>query len=185
MRVIVGITGGSGAIYAVSLLKALKELNVETHLVISKMGEFVLKHECDLSIEEISKLANYYYNNDDFRAPIASGSFKVDGMVVVPCSMKTLSAIANGYSDSLLTRACDVIIKESKKLVLVPRETPLSPIHLDNMLKLSKLGIKILPPIASFYNHPSTIEDIIIQFTGRILDNLNIENNLVNRWDGR
>lgn len=185
MRVIVGITGGSGVIYAVSLLKALKELNVETHLIVSKMGEFVLNHECDLSIEEISKLASYRYNNDDFRAPIASGSFKTDGMVVVPCSMKTLSAIANGYSDSLLTRACDVVIKESKKLVLVPRETPLSPIHLDNMLKLSKIGIKILPPIASFYNHPSSIEDIIIQFTGRILDNLNIENNLVNRWDGR
>ncbi|TJX65938.1 UbiX family flavin prenyltransferase [Soehngenia saccharolytica] len=185
MRVIVGITGGSGAIYAVSLLKALNELNIETHLVISRMGEFVLNQECDLSVSELSKLASYYYKNDDFMAPIASGSFKVDGMVVVPCSMKTLSAIANGYSDSLLTRACDVVIKESKKLVLVPRETPLSSIHLENMLKLSTLGIKILPPIASFYNNPSSIEDIIIQFTGRILDNLNIENNLVNRWNGR
>jgi 4-hydroxy-3-polyprenylbenzoate decarboxylase len=185
MRIIVWITGGSGAIYSVSLLQALHELNIETHLVVSKMGEYVLKQECDISISEISKLSTYFYSNDDFTAPIASGSFKTDGMVVAPCSMKTLSAIANGYSDNLLTRACDVIIKEGKKLVLVPRETPLSSIHLENMLKLSNLGLKIFPPIPSFYNKPNSIEDIVIQMTGRILDNLNIDNNLVKRWNWR
>ncbi|NNG65932.1 UbiX family flavin prenyltransferase [Caldanaerobacter subterraneus] len=184
MRIIVGISGGTGTIYAISLLKALQELKIETHLVVTEMGEFVLNHENGLTKEEIKKIATYVYDNKDFTAPIASGTFKTDGMVVVPCSMKTLSAIANGYSDSLLTRACDVTIKEGRKLVLLPREAPLSPIHLENMLKLSRIGVVIFPPIPTFYNHPQTVEDIVLQMTGRILDMFDIENNLVKRWQG-
>ena len=184
MKIIVGISGGSGSIYALSLLKALKELKVETHLVVTNMGKAVMEHECGVTINELKKIASYFHDNDNLFAPIASGSFKVGGMVVVPCSMKTLSAIANGYSDSLLTRACDVTIKEKRKLVLVPRETPLSSIHLENMLKLSRIGVTVFPPIPGFYNHPESLEDIVLNITGRILDNLGIDNTLANRWKG-
>ncbi|MFA5577049.1 MAG: UbiX family flavin prenyltransferase [Tissierellaceae bacterium] len=184
MKIVVGVSGGSGAIYAISLLKALKELNIETHLVVSTMGEYVTNHETDVSLEELKSFATYFHDNKNFAAPIASGSFKVDKMVVVPCSMKTLSAVASGYSDSLLTRACDVTMKEGRDLILVPRETPLSSIHLENMLKLSKMGVTIFPLSPGFYNHPQSIEDIVINMTGRLLDMLKIDNNLVNRWKG-
>lgn len=183
-KIVVGISGGSGSIYAVSLLKALQQLNIETHLVVSTMGEYVTKHECGIGLEELKKMASHFHDNKNFAAPIASGSFKVDGMVVVPCSMKTLASIAHGFSDNLLTRACDVTIKEKRKLVLVPRETPLSPIHLENMLKLSKIGVTIFPPSPGFYNHPESLEDIVINMTGRILDSLDIDNKLVKRWKG-
>ncbi len=185
MRVIVGVSGGSGSIYAISLLKALKELNIETHLVITAMGEYVVNHECGINLEELKSIATYFHDNKNFAAPIASGSFKVDSMVVLPCSMKTLSSIANGFSDCLLTRACDVTLKEGRKLILVPRETPLSAIHLENMLKLSRLGVTIFPPIPGFYNHPETVEDIVLNMTGRILDIMGIDNNLVVRWKGQ
>lgn len=185
MKVVVGISGGSGAIYAVSLLKALKEMNIETHLVVSTMGEYVTEHECGISLEELKGMATHFHDNKNFAAPIASGSFKVDSMVVIPCSMKTLAGIASGFSDGLLTRACDVTIKEQRKLILVPRETPLSPIHLENMLKLSKMGVSIVPPTPGFYNHPETLEDIVLNMTGRILDMMGIDNALVNRWKGQ
>lgn len=185
MKVVVGVSGGSGSIYAVSLLKALKELNIETHLVVSTMGEYVTQHELGINLEELKSLATYFHDNKNFAAPIASGSFKVDKMVVLPCSMKTLSSVANGFSDSLITRACDVTLKEGRKLILVPRETPLNPIHLENMLKLSRLGVTIFPPSPGFYNHPETIEDIVINITGRLLDMMDIENNLVDRWKGQ
>lgn len=185
MKVVVGISGGSGAIYGVSLLKALKELGIETHLVVSTMGEYVTEHECGVSLEQLKGLATYYHDNKNFAAPIASGSFKVDKTIIVPCSMKTLSGIANGYSDSLLTRACDVAIKERRQLIVVPRETPLSPIHLENMLKLANMGITIFPPSPGFYSHPETIEDIVLNMTGRLLDMLGIDNNLVKRWKGQ
>lgn len=184
MRVVVGISGGSGAIYAVSLLKALEELNIETHLVVSTMGEYVMEHECGIKLDDLKKMATYFHDNKNLAAPIASGSFKVDAMIVLPCSMKTLSGIANGYTDGLLTRASDVTIKEGRKLILVPREAPLSPIHLENMLKLSKLGITIYPPSPGFYSHPETIEDMVLDFTGRLLDTLGVENTLVKRWKG-
>ena len=185
MKVVVGISGGSGAIYGVSLLKALKELGVETHLVVTTMGEYVTDHECGVSLEQLKGLATHYHDNKNFAAPIASGSFKVDKTIIVPCSMKTLSGIANGFSDSLLSRACDVAIKERRPLIIVPRETPLSPIHLENMLKLANMGITIFPPSPGFYNHPETIEDIVINMTGRLLDMLGIENDLANRWKGQ
>lgn len=185
MKVVVGISGGSGAIYGVSLLKALKELGVETHLVVTTMGEYVTEHECGVSLEQLKGLATHYHDNKNFAAPIASGSFKVDKTIIVPCSMKTLSGIANGFSDSLLSRACDVAIKERRPLIIVPRETPLSPIHLENMLKLANMGITIFPPSPGFYNHPETIEDIVINMTGRLLDMLGIENDLASRWKGQ
>lgn len=185
MKVVVGISGGSGAIYGVSLLKALKELGVETHLVVTTMGEYVTEHECGVSLEQLKELATYYHDNKNFAAPIASGSFKVDKTIIVPCSMKTLSGIANGFSDSLLSRACDVAIKEKRPLIIVPRETPLSPIHLENMLKLANMGITIFPPTPGFYNHPETIEDIVLNMTGRLLDMLEIDNDLVSRWKGQ
>ena len=185
MKIVVGISGGSGAIYGVSLLKALKELNIETHLVVTTMGEYVMNHECGVSLEELKSLATFYHDNKNFAAPISSGSFKVDKTVIVPCSMKTLSSVANGFSESLLSRACDVAIKEGRKLILVPRETPLSPIHLENMLKLSRMGVTIFPPSPGFYNHPETIEDIVFNMTGRLLDMMEIENSLINRWTGQ
>lgn len=185
MKIVVGISGGSGSVYAVSLLKALKELGVETHLVVSTMGEYVTEHETGIKLNELKEMATYYHDNKNFAASIASGSFKVDGMVVLPCSMKTLASVANGFSDNLLSRACDVNIKEGRKLVLVPRETPLSPVHLENMLKLSKMGVVIFPPSPGFYNHPESLEDLIVNMTGRILDSLGIENNLANRWEGQ
>ncbi|HLR36348.1 MAG TPA: UbiX family flavin prenyltransferase [Tissierellales bacterium] len=184
MKVIVGISGGSGSIYGVSVLKALKELNIETHLVVSTMGAFVTEHECGVSLDELKEMATFYHDNKDFTAPIASGSFDVDSMVIVPCSMKTLASVSNGFSDNLLTRAADVTIKERRNLIIVPRETPFSPIHLENMLRLAKLGITIFPASPGFYNHPQTIDDIVINMTGRILDNMGIDNNLVNRWKG-
>ncbi|NLC04096.1 MAG: UbiX family flavin prenyltransferase [Tissierellia bacterium] len=185
MKVVVGISGGSGSIYGVSLLKALKELGVETHLVVSTMGEYVTEHECGVSLEQLKELATYYHDNKNFAAPIASGSFKIDKTIIVPCSMKTLSGIANGFSDSLLSRACDVAIKERRQLILVPRETPLSPIHLENMLKLANMGVTIFPPSPGFYSHPETIEDIVLNMTGRLLDMLGIDNDLVSRWKGQ
>lgn len=185
MKVVVGISGGSGAIYGVSLLKALKELNIETHLVVTTMGEYVTNHECGVSLDELKGLATYYHDNKNFAAPIASGSFKVDKTIIVPCSMKTLSSVANGFSESLLSRACDVAIKEGRKLILVPRETPLSPIHLENMLKLSRIGVTIFPPSPGFYSHPETLEDIVLNMTGRLLDMMDIDNNLINRWEGQ
>ena len=184
MRVVVGISGGSGAIYGISLLKVLRELDIETHLVVSTMGEYVMEHECGIRLEEIKKLATFSYDNRDFTAPIASGSFKIQSMVVIPCSMKTLSSIANGFSENLLSRAADVTIKEGRKLILVPRETPLSPIHLENMLKLSRIGVNIFPACPGFYNHPESIEDIVANLVGRILDLMGIDNQIFKRWQG-
>ncbi|MGL5329076.1 MAG: UbiX family flavin prenyltransferase [Peptostreptococcaceae bacterium] len=182
MRIIVGISGGSGAIYALGILKVLKELNIETHLVVSNMGEYVTNHECGVNIDELKEMVDFHHENYDLAAPIASGSFKTDGMIIVPCSMKTLASISHGYSDSLLTRAADVCIKDRRKLVLLPRETPLSSIHLENMLKLSNLGVTIMPPTPGFYNHPENLSDIVTSIVGRSLDQLGIEHDILKRW---
>src|SRR5699024_10432759 len=184
MKIVVGVSGGSGSIYAISLLKAFQQLNIETHLVVTSMGEYVTEHECGVSLNELKQMSTYFHDNKNFAASIASGSFKVDSMIVLPCSMKTLSSVANGFSDSLLTRACDVTLKEKRKLVLVPRETPFNTIHLENMLKLSQIGVTIFPPSPGFYNHPETINDIVLNTTGRIMDAIGVDNNLVNRWKG-
>jgi 4-hydroxy-3-polyprenylbenzoate decarboxylase len=182
MKIIIGISGASGAIYGIRLLEELKKLNVETHLVMSKWGKETVITETDYSVEEVMSLASKVYKEDDVSASISSGSFKTDGMVIAPCSMKTLSAIANGYDAGLMARAAGVCLKERRKLILVARETPLNSIQLENMLKLSRIGVDIMPPVPSFYTRPKTINDIVNHTVGRILDHLGIDNKLVSRW---
>ena len=179
MRIIVAISGATGVIYGIKLLKALQKNKIfETHLLITPWAERIIKSETNFSIKQIISYASYYYEINDFDAPIASGSFKTDGMVVVPCSMKTLSAIAHGYANNLITRSADVIIKEQRKLILVPRETPLSTIHLENMIKLTRLGIVILAPMPAFYFKPESLNEIVDHLVNKILDHLGIKNNL-------
>ncbi|QEK13171.1 UbiX family flavin prenyltransferase [Crassaminicella thermophila] len=182
MRLTVAITGGSCAIYGIALLKALEQLGVETHLVVSRMGEYVVKHECDMEIETLKTFATAYHENDNLAAPIASGTFESDGMIIAPCSMNTLAAIANGISTNLIARAADVTIKEGRKLIILPRETPLSVIHLENMLKLAKMGVKIIPAAPGFYHQPQTIGDLVNIMVGKILDQIGIKHNLARRW---
>ncbi|SHE62865.1 4-hydroxy-3-polyprenylbenzoate decarboxylase [Desulfofundulus australicus DSM 11792] len=182
MRIVVGITGASGAIYGITLLEQLKFLGIETHLILSPWAAKTIALETRWTPEEVMALASHSYTASDLSAPLASGSFLHRGMVIAPCSMKTLASIAWGYSDNLITRAADVTIKEKRPLILLTRETPLNAIHLENMLKLARLGVFIMPPVPSFYQHPQTIEELILQTTGRVLDLLGIENNLVKRW---
>ncbi|MCL6477231.1 MAG: UbiX family flavin prenyltransferase [Peptococcaceae bacterium] len=181
-KIILAITGATGAVYGLKLLDELKNAGVETHLIVSDAARKVIGPETGRQAEEIEKKAHYRYLDSDIGAPPASGSFLHQGMVIAPCSMKTLSAVANGYADNLISRAADVTIKENRKLILLVRETPLSAVHLENMLKLARLGVVIMPPVPSFYNRPQTIEDIVNQTAGRVLDLLGIENFLVKRW---
>ncbi len=180
--IVVGITGASGVIYGIRLLKVLNELNIENSLIISDAAKTVINHETNERIEDIIKLADNYYEFDDLTASINSGSFKFDGLVIVPCSMKTLSSIANGYASNTITRVADVSLKEKRKTIIVPRETPLRSIHLENMLSLSKEGAVILPAMPGFYSDNDTIDDQINFIVGKILDSLNIENNIYKRW---
>ncbi|MDQ0286494.1 4-hydroxy-3-polyprenylbenzoate decarboxylase [Desulfofundulus luciae] len=182
MRIIVAITGASGAIYGITLLDQLKLSGIETHLILSPWAAKTITLETRWTPEQVMALASYSYAANDLAAPVASGSFVHQGMIIAPCSMKTLASIALGYSDNLITRAADVTIKERRPLILMTRETPLNAIHLENMLKLARLGVVIMPPVPSFYQHPETIEDLVLQTTGRVLDLLGIENNLVKRW---
>jgi len=184
MKLIVGISGASGVIYGVEMLKACKELEVETHLIISKWGTRNLNIETNYNLQEVEALASYTYENKDLTGLVSSGSFKHDGMVIIPCSMKTLSAVACGYADTLLDRAADVTLKESRKLIIVPRETPLNSIHIENMLKLSRIGVVIMPPMPAMYPKPQSIRDIILHTVSRVLDQLEIENEFVPRWQG-
>ena len=165
-----GISGASGVVYGVRLLSALQENKVETHLVISNSGEKNIQIETDYNIDEVKQMASFVYDNKNMAAKVSSGSFLVDGMVVVPCTIKTLSGIANSYSENLIVRAADVTLKEKRKLVLVVRETPLHKGHLKLMMKAADNGAHILPPVPSFYHYPKTIDDIINQTVGKILD---------------
>lgn len=183
MRIVVGISGATGVRYGVRLLEALRGLKVETDLILSDWATANLEIETDYTPEFVRNLATRSYSNDDLTAVVASGSTLTNGMVVIPCSMKTLAGIANGYSANLMQRAADVTIKEGRKLVLVVRETPLSPIHLENMLKLSRIGVTIMPPVPAFYGSPSSIDDLITQFIGRVLDQFGIEHQLLKRWE--
>jgi 4-hydroxy-3-polyprenylbenzoate decarboxylase len=182
MQIIVGISGASGGIYAVRLLKILGDLNVKTHLVITKNGERIIELETGFSKNEIINLATYLYDIKDLTSPIASGSFRTNGMVIIPCSMKTLAGIAIGYSSNLLLRAADVTLKEKRPLVLVPRETPLSVIHLENMCKAARAGAIILPAMPAFYNKPKSIDELVNYIIGKILDIFEIQHNLYKRW---
>jgi len=183
-KIIVGITGATGAILGIRFLEALKTAGVESHLVISKWGRQTLEHETDYAYEAITALTSRTYSPAEMGAAVSSGSFITDGMIIIPCSMRTLGAIAHGTGDTLVHRAADVILKERRPLVLVPRETPLNTIHLENMLKLSRLGVTMLPPMPAFYTHPKSVDDIIDHTVSRALDQFQIENNLTDRWDG-
>jgi len=184
MHLIVAITGCSGVIYGVRLLEACRKLGIETDLIVSQAAEKLLELELDKTIKDIRKLATRNYSQDDLAAPLASGSVKTDGMVIAPCSMKTLGAIASGIADNLITRAADVTLKEGRPLVLVPRETPLNLIHLENMVKLKRAGATILPAMPGFYHKPKEILELIDFIVGRILDVLGVEHKLYRRWQG-
>ena len=181
-KIIVGITGASAVIYGVRLLKALSEARIETHLVISQAGKKNLLTETKYSISQIESMASHVYDVEDMGGDIASGSFRIDGMIVAPCSVKTLSAIANSYSSNLLVRAADVMLKERRRLVLLVRETPFHEGHLELMMKITRMGGIILPPIPAFYHLPKTIEDLIDQTIGKVLDLFQIEHHLFDRW---
>ena len=183
-KIIVAISGASGAIYGIELLKGLKAASVETHLVISKTSQITIAHETDYTLPQVHALADHYYSVSDLSAAIASGSFKTDGMIVAPCSMRSLAEIATGNSTNLITRAADVILKERRKLVLMVRETPLHSIHLRNMLTLSDMGVIIAPPVPAFYSKPASIEAMVGHTVGRMMDLFDIDAGLVKRWQG-
>ena len=184
-RLIVGISGASGVIYGVRLLEALKTMPVETHLVMTRTAEVTLAHETDLKVAAVRKLADAAYRIDDLAAAISSGSFRTMGMIVAPCSMRSLGEIAHGISSNLLTRAADVILKERRRLVLVARETPLTAIHLRNMLTLSEMGAIVAPPVPAFYNRPKSLDDVVDHTVGRLLDLFGLETGKVKRWKDR
>ncbi|WP_288762119.1 UbiX family flavin prenyltransferase [uncultured Lacticaseibacillus sp.] len=185
-KIVIGVSGASGTIYALSLLAALHaNPDVETHLVMSKWARENLSVEATgYTMADVEKLADYTYNPNDMGASIASGSFMHDGMVIVPASMKTVAAVATGLGDNLIARAADVTLKECRQLIMVPRESPFNQIHLENMLKLSRMGVEIIPPIPAFYNRPRTIDDIINHNTMKLLDHLHIRNDAGDRWQG-
>jgi flavin prenyltransferase len=184
MRLVVGITGASGAIFGIRALEALKALDVETHLIMSRWSRTTLLHETDYTLDQVEKLASVVHHNDNQSASISSGSFKTDGMVIVPCSMKTIAAIRAGYGETLICRAADVILKERRKLVLLARESPFSEIHLENMLALTRMGAVIFPPVPAFYNRPQSIDAIVHHIVGRLLDQFGLDLSGVQRWTG-
>jgi 4-hydroxy-3-polyprenylbenzoate decarboxylase len=184
MRIIVGITGASGSVLGVRLLEALRSLKVETHLVLSRWAKATLLHETSFSVSDVENLASVVHGSENQAASISSGSFKTDGMIISPCSMNTLAAIRTGYSDNLLCRAADVCLKERRKLVLVPRESPLNEIHLENMLALTRMGAVIFPPVPAFYSLPKDLDAIVDQIVGRVLDQFGLELPGIMRWNG-
>jgi 4-hydroxy-3-polyprenylbenzoate decarboxylase len=183
-RLVVGITGATGTIFGVRMLQMLHGSGIETHLVMSKWASRTLVHETAYSVKDVQGLATRSYSATDQGAAISSGSFVTLGMVIAPCSMRSLAAIAHGLGDNLIHRAADVILKEKRKLVLVVRESPLNQIHLENMLKLARMGVVILPPVPAFYNHPQNLDDLINHIAMRVIDQFDIHLDVMNRWDG-
>ncbi|UCD03282.1 MAG: UbiX family flavin prenyltransferase [Candidatus Aenigmatarchaeota archaeon] len=181
-KVIVGITGSSATILGVRALEELKKAGAETHLIITKAGKDILEDETDYKVKDVEKLATKVYKIDDLFAPISSGSFKTDGMLIAPCSMKTLAGIASGYTDNLLLRAADVVLKERRKLILLTREMPLSYIHIKNMKTVTTAGAVVIPPVLTFYSKPKTIEDMVKHVVGKALDHLGIDTGY-KRWN--
>ena len=181
-RIVIGISGASGVIYGVRILELLRETDFETHLIISRAGRLNIEIETDYKPDAVEAMADFTYDHNDMAAPLASGSFLTGGMVVVPCTIKSLSAIANSYSENLLVRTADVTLKEKRKLVLVVRETPLHVGHLRLMTMAAEMGAHLLPPVPSFYHQPETIDDIINQTIGKIFDYLGINHGLFTRW---
>ncbi len=184
MEIVVGISGASGVQYGIRLCQILKEKDCTTHLIITDSARKIIEIETNLMLKDVEGLASYVYSPSDFSAPVASGSYRLDAMAIVPCSMGTLSAIACGSSDTLITRTADVCLKEGRKLILVPRETPLSLVQLRNMTAAAQAGAVILPACPAFYSRPQNIEDLIDVIIGRVLDLLGIENDLYSRWQG-
>lgn len=184
LPLVVAISGASGVIYGVEMLRVLKELSQETHLILSEAACMNIAIESDYSLDEVKSLAKVVYNNKDVGASVASGSFRTRGMIVAPCTVKTLSAIANSFTANLIVRAADVTLKERRTLVLMVRETPLHKGHLDLMSRAADCGAVILPPMPAFYHHPETIMDLVHQSIGKALDQVGIEHNLFKRWSG-
>ncbi|MDE1826336.1 MAG: UbiX family flavin prenyltransferase [Thaumarchaeota archaeon] len=182
MRLVVGMTGSSGIVYGIRMLEVLKRCNVDVHLIMTEWAKKCLALETDFDLSHVKSLAGSYSEDSNMAANVSSGTHKTDGMIIIPCSMKTLSSIANGYEETLVARAAGVTIKESRKLVIVPRETPLTSIHLENMLKLARIGIVILPAMPGFYNKPKNVDDLINHVVGKCLDQFNIEHDLFKRW---
>jgi 4-hydroxy-3-polyprenylbenzoate decarboxylase len=180
-RIIVGISGASGIVYGIEALKMLRELGLQTHLVVSKSAILTLTHESDMKYPELCELASVHYQNSDIGAAISSGSFRTLGMLVAPCSIRSLSEIAGGVTSSLLTRAADVVLKERRKLVLMVRETPLHAGHLQSMLNVTNMGAVVMPPVPAFYTRPQSLEDVVRQSVGRALDLFGLDTKIT-RW---
>ncbi|MCL4181843.1 MAG: UbiX family flavin prenyltransferase [Burkholderiaceae bacterium] len=183
-RLIVGMTGATGAVFGIRLLEALQGTDVETHLILSKWAIQTIGHETRSSVKQVRELASVVHDAGNMGASVSSGSFVTDGMVIIPCSMRTVAAIAQGAGDHLIHRAADVILKERRKLLLVARETPLSDLHLENLLRLSRMGVTIMPPVPAFYNHPETLDDMVDHIVARVLDQFGIPAPFARRWDG-
>lgn len=182
-RLVVGMSGASGAILGITLLEIMQQItDWETHLIISKGAQLTIKDETEYTLDQVKELADYVYDNNNVGDALASGTFRTEGMVIIPCSMKSLAGVANGFSDNLLLRAGDVTLKEGRRLVVVPRESPLSTIHLRNMLALAQTGAMIIPPMVTYYNGPMNIEDMNRHIVGKILDKFNIEVLGFKRW---
>ncbi|MDR2017950.1 MAG: UbiX family flavin prenyltransferase [Syntrophobacterales bacterium] len=184
MQIIVGISGATGSIYGIRLLEVLKQMKVETHLIISSAAKQIIPGETRYTVAQVEEMASFVHDNDNLAAPISSGSFKTDGMIVAPCSIKSLSGIAHSYNDNLLTRAADVTLKERRRLVLTVRETPLHQGHLDLMLKATNIGAIIYPPVPAFYSNPVSINDLVNHTVGKLLDLFSIDAKLFRRWGG-
>ena len=185
-RLIVGLTGATGAVFGVRMLEVLKNSSdIETHLVVSGWARRTIEHETRHTFKQVCKLASVYHNSKNMAAEISSGSFITEGMVIIPCSMRTLGSIAHGSGEHLVHRAADVVLKERRRLVLVVRESPLSELHLENMLKLARMGVSIVPPMPAFYNHPKSLDDIVDHVVARVLDQFGIPVPFAKRWDGR
>jgi len=183
-RIVVGISGASGVVYGIRVLELLRQAKVESHLVMTRSAEVTLGYESKLKVRDVEKLADVVHSNTDIGANIASGSFKTLGMIIAPCSVKTMAAIATGYTDSLIARAADVVLKERRRLVLAVRETPLHGGHLRTMTQLSDMGAIIAPIMPAFYTRPKTVDDIINHTVGRLLDLFGIDTSVVKRWQG-
>jgi len=183
-RLIVGITGATGAIFGIRLLETLKAASVESHLVVSKWAQQTIEHETDYTAKQVRELAAVWHEQGNMGAAISSGSFITEGMVIAPCSVRTLAAVAHGMGDNLVHRAADVILKERRKLVLLVRETPLSAVHLENMLKLARMGVTVMPPMPAFYNHPKSLDEMVDHIVARLLDQFGIEAHFAKRWGG-
>jgi len=183
-KFVVGISGASGVIYGIRLLEVLKKVKIETHLVLTPAAKITITAETQYSVQSVERLASRIYRYNDIAAVISSGSFKTDGMILVPCSMHTLGALASGVADNLLLRAAEVTMKEHRPLVIVPRETPLSLIHLENMERLARAGVILLPAMPAFYERPRSVSEIVDHLVGKVLDIVGVEHDLFKRWSG-